>query len=85
MASLPNGMFMKIDIMFMAGDQVKEAHQGEVPRGPDVDLLEGLRREARGAPRRDVSILKVDGTKVTDTGKRLKLPGQPAPMRGRSR
>jgi len=24
----------------------------------------------------------VDGTKVTDTGKRLSLPGQPASMRG---
>ncbi len=33
----------------------------------------------------DVSILKVDGTKVTDTGKRLKLPGAPASMRGRAR
>src|SRR6266478_886291 len=34
---------------------------------------------------RDVSILKVDGTKITDTGKKLKLPGQPASMRGRAR
>ena len=33
----------------------------------------------------DVSILRVDGTNVTDTGKRLKLPGQPASMRGRAR
>jgi DNA-binding beta-propeller fold protein YncE len=33
----------------------------------------------------DVSILKVDGTTVTDTGKRLKLPGHPASMRGRTR
>ena len=33
----------------------------------------------------DVSILKVDGTRVTDTGKRLKLPGPPASMRGRAR
>lgn len=32
----------------------------------------------------DVSILKVDGTKITDTGKKLKLPGQPASMRGRT-
>ncbi len=32
---------------------------------------------------RDVSILKVEGTKITDTGKKLKLPGQPASMRGR--
>src|SRR5262249_50243235 len=29
----------------------------------------------------DISILKVDGTKITDTGKRFKLPGHPASMR----
>ncbi len=33
----------------------------------------------------DVSILKVDGTRVTDTGKRLQVPGHPASMRGRAR
>ncbi len=33
----------------------------------------------------DVSILKVEGTTVTDTGKRLQLPGHPASMRGRAR
>jgi DNA-binding beta-propeller fold protein YncE len=33
----------------------------------------------------DVSILRVDGTTITDTGKKLKLPGQPASMRGRAR
>jgi DNA-binding beta-propeller fold protein YncE len=33
----------------------------------------------------DVSILRVEGTKVTDTGKRLQLPGHPASMRGRAR
>jgi len=32
----------------------------------------------------NVSILRVDGTKVTDTGKRLQLPGHPASMRGRT-
>jgi DNA-binding beta-propeller fold protein YncE len=32
----------------------------------------------------DISILKVDGTRITDTGKKLKLPGQPASMRGRT-
>ena len=31
----------------------------------------------------DVSILKVEGTKVTNTGKRLQLPGRPASMRSR--
>ena len=30
----------------------------------------------------DISILKVDGTMVTDTGKRFTLPGHPASMRG---
>jgi len=34
---------------------------------------------------RDVSILRVDGATVTDTGKRFKLPGQPASMRGAAR
>jgi len=31
----------------------------------------------------DVSILRVDGAKVTDTSKRLQLPGHPASMSGR--
>jgi hypothetical protein len=30
----------------------------------------------------NVSILKVDGTQVTDIGKTLQLPGHPASMRG---
>lgn len=30
----------------------------------------------------DISILKVEGTEVTNTGKSLKLPGHPASMRG---
>jgi len=33
----------------------------------------------------DISILRVEGTRVTDTGKRLQLPGHPASMRGRAR
>ena len=31
----------------------------------------------------DISILKVDGTTVTNTGKKVQLPGNPASMRGR--
>ena len=34
---------------------------------------------------RDISILRVDGDQLVDTGKTLKLPGQPASMRGRAR
>jgi DNA-binding beta-propeller fold protein YncE len=30
----------------------------------------------------DMSVLKVDGTALTDTGQRIKLPGHPASMRG---
>jgi DNA-binding beta-propeller fold protein YncE len=33
----------------------------------------------------DVSILRVDGDKLVDTGKRMVLPGHPAAMRGRAR
>lgn len=33
----------------------------------------------------DVSILKLDGERLVDTGKRLTLPGHPASMRGRAR
>ena len=34
---------------------------------------------------RDVSILRVDGDRLVDTGRTFKLPGQPASMRGRTR
>jgi len=30
----------------------------------------------------DISILKVSGTQVSDTGKKIKLPGHPASLRG---
>jgi len=33
----------------------------------------------------DVSILRVEGDRLVDTGKRFKLPGHPASMRGRTR
>jgi DNA-binding beta-propeller fold protein YncE len=33
----------------------------------------------------DISILRVDGDQLVDTGKRLSLPGHPAAMRGRAR
>ena len=34
---------------------------------------------------RDISILRVDGDQIINTGKSLALPGQPASMRGRAR
>ena len=30
----------------------------------------------------DISILKINGTQVIDTGKKIKLPGHPASLRG---
>ncbi len=33
----------------------------------------------------DVSILRVDGDRIVDTGRRMSLPGHPAAMRGRAR
>ena len=33
----------------------------------------------------DISILKLEGERLVDTGKRLALPGHPASMRGRAR
>jgi 6-phosphogluconolactonase (cycloisomerase 2 family) len=32
----------------------------------------------------DISVLRVDGETVTNTGTLLKLPGRPASMRGRT-
>jgi len=32
----------------------------------------------------DISVLRVDGETVTNTGKLLALPGRPASMRGRT-
>lgn len=34
---------------------------------------------------RNISILRVEGDKLVDTGRTLTLPGQPAAMRGRTR
>jgi len=34
---------------------------------------------------RDISILRIDGDQIVNTGKSLTLPGQPASMRGRTR
>jgi DNA-binding beta-propeller fold protein YncE len=60
--------------------KVGEVEVGAVPEGaaftPDGKyLLVGNYLD------QDMSILKVDGTKITDTGKRFKLPGHPASMR----
>jgi DNA-binding beta-propeller fold protein YncE len=73
----------KVAVLSIDGKKVTKT--GEVPVGA---LPEGVVFSQDGSHLyvgnfldSDVSILKVDGTQVTDTGKTLKLPGQPASMR----
>src|SRR5213595_1160021 len=61
--------------------KVQEVEVGGLPEGV-VFSPDGKYLYVGNYTDRDVSILKVDRTTVTDTGKRFKLPGQPASMRG---
>ena len=64
--------------------KIKELEVGGLPEGV-VFSPDGRYIYVGNYVSRDVSILRVDGTEVTDTGKRLALPGPPASMRGRAR
>ena len=64
--------------------KVGEVEVGGVPEGA-VFSPDGKYLYVGNFNDQDVSILRVDGTKVTDTGKRLQLPGHPASMRGQAR
>jgi DNA-binding beta-propeller fold protein YncE len=73
----------KVAVLTIDGKKVTKT--GEVPVGA---LPEGVVFSQDGSHLyvgnfldSNVSILKVDGTEVTDTGKTLQLPGQPASMR----
>ena len=92
-ASVPKSMWFNIkrngSLAILKIDDKKVTKVGEVEVG---GLPEGVVFSPDGKylyvgnyTDRDVSILKVDGTKIIDTGKKLKLPGQPASMRGRAR
>jgi 6-phosphogluconolactonase (cycloisomerase 2 family) len=87
----PNAWFAnkngKVAVLRIDGKKVTKVKELEVG-----GLPEGVAFSADGGyiyvgnfTNRDVSILRVDGTDVTDTGKRLALPGPPASLRGRSR
>ena len=64
--------------------KVGEVEVGGLPEGA-VFSADGAYLYVGNYVDSDVSILKVNGTTITDTGKKLKLPGQPASMRGRAR
>ena len=78
-----NGSLAVLKIEGKKVTKVGEVEVGGLPEGV-VFSPDGKYLYVGNYTDRDVSILKVDGTKITDTGKKLKLPGQPASMRGRT-
>src|SRR6266498_122333 len=77
-----NGSLAVLKIEGKKVTRVGEVEVGGLPEGV-VFSHDGKYLYVGNYTDRDVSILKVEGTKITDTGKKLKLPGQPASMRGR--
>ena len=78
-----NGSLAVLKIEGKKVTKVGEVEVGGLPEGV-VFSPDGKYLYVGNFTDRDVSILKVDGSKITDTGKKLKLPGQPASMRGRT-
>ena len=78
-----NGTLAVLKIEGKKVTKVGEVEVGGLPEGV-VFSPDGKYVYVGNYTDRDVSVLKVDGTKITDTGKKLKLPGQPASMRGRA-
>ena len=78
-----NGTLAVLKIEGKKVTKVGEVEVGGLPEGL-VFSPDGKYLYVGNFTDRDVSILKVDGSKITDTGKKLKLPGQPASMRGRA-
>ncbi len=77
-----NGSLAVLKIDGKKVTKVGEVEVGALPEGA-VFSPDGKYLYVGNYIDRNVSILKVDGTTITDTGKKLVLPGQPASMRGR--
>ncbi|HSA79638.1 MAG TPA: YncE family protein [Geminicoccaceae bacterium] len=74
----------KVVVLALDGKEVSKVGEVDVGRLPEgvVFSKDGSHLYVGNYPDNDVSILKVDGATVTDTGQKLQLPGQPASMRG---
>ncbi len=77
----PGGAVVALKIDGKKVTKVGEIQVGGLPEGvafsPNGDYL-----YVGNFIDQDMSVLKVNGTKLTDTGQRFKLPGHPASMRG---
>ena len=73
----------KVAVLTIDGKKVTKTGEVDVGRLPEgvVFSQDGSHLYVGNFLDSNVSILKVDGTQVTDTGKKLQLPGQPASMR----
>ena len=79
-----NGSVVALRIDGKKVTKTNEVEVGGLPEGAvfSDDGTLSLRRQLH---RQDVSILRVEGDRLVDTGKRFTLPGHPASMRGRTR
>jgi DNA-binding beta-propeller fold protein YncE len=75
-----NGFLTVLSIKGKKVTKVGEVEVGGLPEGA-VFTPDGKYLLVGNYLDQDISILKVNGTKITNTGKRFKLPGHPASMR----
>jgi len=86
----PNSWFWKrngsVAVLKIDGKKVTKVGEVEVGALPEGAVFspDGKYLYVGNYVDRNLSILKVDGTTITDTGKKMPLPGQPASMRGRN-
>jgi DNA-binding beta-propeller fold protein YncE len=76
----PNGSVTLLRIQGKTVTPIKTIEVGAFPEAIAF-TLDGRYLYVGNYTDQDISILKVDGTNVTDTGKRFKLPGHPASAR----